>query len=290
MWIISTNGEEPITYNGALNELNFHQTPRGKSKFKISLCRRKSYEITYIEEILSRFDQFRPVVSHLEVILPNNLPKPKSIGEGLRCPQRQLWKETLFVQYDKNTNISLLSDPIPINYLPEGKKFLCSLIDNSIKEGDCSYAWKFVARHCVNGSYKIKCIDLYQSYSPVAHADSFRINIAIEDMHIITSRIIYVSNASQNTNVPINERVCVSPPPYYLDRFEKYYPNVPINWDDGPFFLQCMSGFQGKKPAGRQWTRLLDAVGTNIKHKEIKIDHTIYIKVLYDVIVSYITV
>ena len=53
-------------------------------------------------------------------------------------------------------------------------------------------------------------------------------------MHRLTARILDVSNAFQNTNVPIHERVCVSPPPYYLDWFLRYYPNVPLNRDDVP--------------------------------------------------------
>ena len=61
------------------------------------------------------------------------------------------------------------------------------------------------------------------------HADSFIINIAIVSMHKLTARILDVSNAFQNKNVPINERVCISPPPYYLDWVERYYPNVPLN-------------------------------------------------------------
>ena len=46
LWIVAINGEEPITAQGVLNELNRHQTPRGKSNIKISLCRRKSYQRT----------------------------------------------------------------------------------------------------------------------------------------------------------------------------------------------------------------------------------------------------
>ena len=71
-------------------------------------------------------------------------------------------------------------------------------------------------------------------------------------MHIITTIILNVSNAFQNTNVPINERVCVSSPPYYLDWFERSYPNVPINRYNFPSCLQCMNVIQGTKPAGRQ--------------------------------------
>ena len=48
-------------------------------------------------------------------------------------------------------------------------------------------------------------------------------------MHRLTARILDVSNAFQNTNVPIHERVCTSPTPYYLDWFERTYPDVPLN-------------------------------------------------------------
>ena len=86
----------------------------------------------------------------------------------------------------------------------------------------------------------------------MAHADSFRINISIAYIHRLTASILDVSNAFQNTNVPIHEIVCVSPPPYYLDWFERYYPNVPLNRYDGPFCLQCMNGIKGTNPAVRQ--------------------------------------
>ena len=124
MWIVAINGEEPIAAQYVLDELNRQQNPRGKSKIKTSLCRRKSYQRTDLEEISSRFYQVRPVVSHLEVRLPKKTPTPKHIGDALGCPQRQLWKEALFVQYDKNKNVSLLSYPIPIKSLPEGTKVL----------------------------------------------------------------------------------------------------------------------------------------------------------------------
>ena len=140
-----------MTYQGILDELNRHQTPRGKSKIKISLCRKKSYQRTYLEEIRYRLYQVRPVVSHLEVRLPKKPLRPKNIIDAFGGTQRQFWKVDPFVQYDKNKQFILLSDPIPIKSLPEGTKSLRSLIAPSIKEGDCSDAWKFDARHCANG-------------------------------------------------------------------------------------------------------------------------------------------
>ena len=103
------------------------------------------------------------MVSHLEVLLPKKPTTPNNIGECLGVPKGQSWKETIFVQYDKNKNVSLLSAPIPIKSLPEGTKVPHSLIAPSIKEGDCSDAWKFVARHCENGISQMKGIGFYQS-------------------------------------------------------------------------------------------------------------------------------
>ena len=68
-------------------------------------------------------------------------------------------------------------------------------------------------------------------------------------MHRLIDMILYVRNEFQNTNVPIHERVRVSTPPYYLDRFEKYSPNDPLNKYDGSFCLQCMNVIQGTETA-----------------------------------------
>ena len=51
-----------------------------------------------------------------------------------------------------------------------------------------------------------------------------------------------------------------------------------------------MNGIQGTKPAGIQWNRLLDAVVTFLKYKKSTIDHAIYIRVITDDTVSYLTV
>ena len=86
-----------------------------KLKVHISLCGRKSYHITYLEDIRSRFDQFIPVFSHIEVCLPKKPPKPKTIGEGLIGLQRKFWKEALFLQYEKNKMSALFWLPYQSN-------------------------------------------------------------------------------------------------------------------------------------------------------------------------------
>ena len=125
MWIIAINGEEPITAKGVLDELNIHQNTCEKSNINISLCRRKIYQRTDIEDNISIFDQVRPIFSNLEVIPQKRPPTTNNIGGGLKGLQRKLWKEYLFVKYDKNINIRLISYPIPIKSLPEVTIFLC---------------------------------------------------------------------------------------------------------------------------------------------------------------------
>ena len=83
MWIIYINREEPIIDQGALDELNHHQNPCGKSKVKIILLRRNIYQ---------RTDPVRPVVWNLEVYHPEKPPTQKNIGEGLKGTQRKLHK------------------------------------------------------------------------------------------------------------------------------------------------------------------------------------------------------
>ena len=95
-------------------------------------------------------------------------------------------------------------------------------------------------------------------------------------------------NALQNTNVPFHEIVCIIPPSYSLNWFEKSWPNVPLNHDDGSFCLQCMNGIQGTNPAVLYWNKFLDAVITIIKYKKNTIYHDISFMVLYYGKVSYL--
>ena len=68
---------------------------------------RKIYQITDLEEVRTIFDQFRHVVSHLEFFIPKKPPTPKNIGEVLKGPQRQLYKN-LYLLNKKRTEILAL--------------------------------------------------------------------------------------------------------------------------------------------------------------------------------------
>ena len=110
------------------------------------------------------------------------------------------------MKYENNKTVSILLATIPIKSLLEGTKVLCSLIALSIKESKCSDAWKFVTHHFANGSSHIQGVDFYQSCSPVGHADSFRINISMADMHRLNASILDVSNEFHNKHFPINKK------------------------------------------------------------------------------------
>ena len=49
--------------------------------------------------------------------------------------------------------------------------------------------------HCANGSSQIQGVGFDQSYSTVAHSDSFIINIYNAAMHRLTAGILDVNNA-----------------------------------------------------------------------------------------------
>ena len=53
VWVVPINEEDPITYQGALDEIKHHKNPFEKSKINISICIRKSYQRTYLEELWS---------------------------------------------------------------------------------------------------------------------------------------------------------------------------------------------------------------------------------------------
>ena len=49
-------------------------------------------------------------------------------------------------------------------------------------------------------------------------------------------------------------------------------------------------GFKEGETSGRKWNRLIDNVIMILKYKKCTIDHAIYIKVFFDVTVSYLIV
>ena len=95
MCIINIYGEETIIAQGTLDEISCHQTPRGISKVKISLCRSKSYQRTNLKDIHSIFDQVIPVITYLKVRLPEKSLTSNNIVEALKGPGENSGKKLI---------------------------------------------------------------------------------------------------------------------------------------------------------------------------------------------------
>ena len=65
-------------------------------------------------------------------------------------------------------------------------------------------------------------------------------------MHILADIILDVNNAFQNKSFPIHEIFYVSPTPYHLDWFERYYPNFTLNQYDVSFVFYVLLEFKEK--------------------------------------------
>ena len=106
MWIIAINGEDIITDQDPLDELQHHHNQRGKYKVKISIFRSKSYQRTDIEYIRLIFDQVITVFSNIEVSLTDKLVSQRKLSpQGTlmkiyRVLRDNSVKEDLFVKCD----------------------------------------------------------------------------------------------------------------------------------------------------------------------------------------------
>ena len=55
------------------------------------------------------------MVSHTEVSLPENPITPNNIGEAIKGLYKQIWKESLFVKYDKKNSSTFFRQPYQSN-------------------------------------------------------------------------------------------------------------------------------------------------------------------------------
>ena len=69
------------------------------------------------------------MVSHVEICLPKKPPTPKNIGDAVGGPQREFWKEALFVQYEHNKLLAFSQLPYQSNiFLQEQNSSVHSLL------------------------------------------------------------------------------------------------------------------------------------------------------------------
>ena len=124
VWILGIYGQELITAKGALGDIKLHQPNKGKSKVNISIFKIECFQRIKLEYLRPSFDQTRPVVSYLEFCIAQKRIVPKNIGDDIKVTQYQLWEVDLFVQYDNNKNINIISSTFTIKYLTKGANIL----------------------------------------------------------------------------------------------------------------------------------------------------------------------
>ena len=83
LYVLKMDGEEPITAKCAPEDIRLHQNNKWKLNFWILIFEWKCSQRTNLEDIGSLFHQIRPIVSHLEVRLPQKPKFPKNIGDAL---------------------------------------------------------------------------------------------------------------------------------------------------------------------------------------------------------------
>ena len=121
------------------------------------------------------------------------------------------FQNVLFIWYNMNNIIKILSDKLPTKYLPKGTKVLIYLIAPVIKRGSWSNFYPFTG-HCANGSSQVQGVDFDKYYIPVVYVDPFSINVAISEIHRIYGKV-YTPVVISGTNIiPIEEILKITTP------------------------------------------------------------------------------
>ena len=261
-WIVALNSKsrgyiEPITAKFCAREITATQEEESVT-MEITFCRRKRPLTTDLQEIRATFDQsvpITPTVSYL-VTAPERPIAEKSIQECLKGADRHHWKAACFHQYDKNAKIMLLSKPLCRSKLPKDMKVYKSIVAARVKDkGENIY--KLEARHCMNGATMEKGKDFDFSYSPTVSAPALRMMIANAASNNRILGVLDVVNCFQNTATPIESRVFVTIPPYYIEWYNSRFPEAPLEDDGSGYVLQTINGMQGGKETGRNWYLVL---------------------------------
>ena len=88
--------------------------------------------------------------------------------------------------------------------------------------------WKFVTRHCVDGSPMVKGLHFDLSASPTVSYPALRTLISIAAARGLRLASMDVTNCFQNTMIPPEERIWVNLPPRYMQWFKRTYPDVEV--------------------------------------------------------------
>ena len=259
-YVVSIDNIEPISADGTDELIRNLQIRKKTNQVNLVLHPTDKYSMSNYESYRAHHDGIT-VLRHNHIAACKEMPTvPKSIFAALDGPDRDIWMEALFHQYDKNQAVQLYAAPVPIESVPKGIKIIPSIIACSVKpHGEGQY--KFNSRHCANGNDQVKGIDFENSYSPTASASSVRTTFAYASINYLILALLDVVNCFQSTLVPNSKRIVVRAPPLFMKWYRWRYPEHKYDESaSGKYVIQILRGLQGDREIGRQWYLLLRTI------------------------------
>ena len=139
VWLVSINGDEPITSDWATEHITYLKNDHVATT-RFYFTKREYSPATQCEDIRNVFDQVRPIVhkpSSRKVLSLATPPPPcRTFCDVLKSSFFTTWKEAVFEQFDKNSQVFALLMPFPLENLPPDTKVLRSLLTPQTKQDE----------------------------------------------------------------------------------------------------------------------------------------------------------
>lgn len=218
-----------------------------------------------IDEFVLHSDVFSPSI---EGVMASDIPIPSSMTEALDSKWKQYWERAAQQEYktliDRNTweLTSLPADRKPIR---------CKWVF-AVKSTPAGLIEKFKARLVVKGFSQRPGIDFNETFSPVAHAESQRLILAIAvqfNLHLRQADIV-----SAFLNGDLDKSIYMTQPEGFTER----------NAEE--FVCRLNKGLYGLKQAGLLWNKRLNQfLETNLGLTRTQADPCFYVKRTQDGII-----
>lgn len=286
-WIIGIHYEEPVTKERFLDYVSYLRA-NDVLNIRVTLSKRIHSQATKYQMYRTYFDNFRPIAARATLIVPEakyalQCPEkpitPKSWGDVIKGPYKDVWYKAVFERYDKNHQVGLLSIPVPKDQIPTDAIVLRAVSAFKIKTTNRPDIFDFYFRMCADGSKQIKGLHYDESHSPVPCTWTILTTICVAAALSLTGYIIDIDNAFQNTpRYPTNDTrpLFITCPPLYLPWFKQRFPQYRFN-PNKQYVLQCYMNMQGMRTAGRDFHTLLTAVLEELNIRPTSVDKGIFV-------------
>ena len=269
--------------------------------FRVTLSKRVTTQKSNYEELRSRFDNIRPIVSRATIsvditenendfvyhISPaakyavHSTTKPTSPKDWKELSEddlREYWIKGIFERYLHNYNAGLWSAPTLRKDLPNNAVILKLVSVFKVKQTDVPNIWDLYYPPCVNGGPMKQGLHFDQSYCPTSGYSSLRIILCVASVFGLQIYMLDVHNAFQCTPLAENEKsppIYVTMPPLYIKWFMKSHPNFQLDQNE-KYVLQMFMNMQGNKQASRGLYKLLTKMFATIGLFPLSVDSAIF--------------